>query len=76
MTEVPLRGRTALLSDSGLGYLSHVFASYLRLVGIRHIVAAPCHPQTSGARTEGRQRRKTWTPAGGSSAIFRARLGS
>ena len=48
MTEVPLLDRTALLSDNGPGYLSHVFASYLRLVGIRHIVSAPYHPQTNG----------------------------
>jgi RNA-directed DNA polymerase len=48
MTEVPLRDRTALLSDNGPGYLSHAFAGYLRLVGIRHIVAAPYHPQTNG----------------------------
>jgi len=48
MTEVPLHDRTALLSDNGSGYLSHVFAGYLRLVGIRHIVAAPYHPQTNG----------------------------
>ena len=48
MTEVPLHDRTALLSDNGPGYLSHVFAGYLRLMGIRHIVAAPYHPQTNG----------------------------
>ena len=48
MTEVPLHDRTALLSDNGPGYLSHVFAGYLRLVGIRHIVSAPYHPQTNG----------------------------
>ena len=48
MTEVRLRDRTALLSDNGPGYLSRVFASYLRFVGIRHIVAAPYHPQTNG----------------------------
>jgi putative transposase len=48
MTEVPLLDRTALLSDNGPGYLSRVFAGYLRLMGIRHIVAAPYHPQTNG----------------------------
>ena len=46
MTEVPLHDRTALLSDNGP--LSRVFAGYLRLMGIRHIVAAPYHPQTNG----------------------------
>lgn len=48
MTEIPLRDRTALLSDNGPGYLSRVFAGYLKQVGIRHIVAAPYHPQTNG----------------------------
>jgi transposase InsO family protein len=48
MTEVPLSDRTSLLSDNGPGYLSHAFAGYLRLLGIRHIVSAPYHPQTNG----------------------------
>src|SRR3989441_4242723 len=48
MTEVPLSARTALLSDIGPGYLAHTFAAYLRLLGIRHIVSAPYHPQTNG----------------------------
>src|SRR5437867_1387609 len=48
MTEVPLSDRTALLSDNGPGYLAHTFAAYLRLLGIRHIVSAPYHPQTNG----------------------------
>jgi putative transposase len=48
MTEVPLSGRTSILSDNGPGYLSNVFAAYLRLLGIRHIVSAPYHPQTNG----------------------------
>ena len=48
MCEVPLRDRTALLSDHGPGYLARTFAEYLRLVGIRHVVASPYHPQTNG----------------------------
>ena len=44
-TEVPLRDRTALLSDNGPGYFSRVFASYLRFVGIRHIVASLTTPR-------------------------------
>ncbi|MBU2008374.1 MAG: IS3 family transposase [Chloroflexi bacterium] len=48
MTEVHVEDRTKLLSDNGSGYLSRVFKDYLHLVGIRHIVAAPFHPQTNG----------------------------
>ena len=48
MTDVPVEDRTVLLSDNGPGYLSRQFGQYLRLVGIRHIVAAPYHPQTNG----------------------------
>jgi len=48
MYEAPLRDRTSLLSDHGPGYLSRSFAEYLGLVGIRHIVASPYHPQTNG----------------------------
>ena len=48
MTDVPLEDRTVLLSDNGSGYLSRQFGEYLRLVGLRHIVASPYHPQTNG----------------------------
>jgi len=48
MTDVPLEDRTVLLSDNGAGYISQQFNEYLRLVGIRHINAAPFHPETNG----------------------------
>ena len=52
MTEVPLEDRTRLLSDNGSGYVSRAFRDYLSLVGIRHVRAAPYHPQTNGAGHE------------------------
>ena len=48
MTDVPWEHRTRLLSDNGPGYISHSFGEYLRLMGIRHILASPFHPQTNG----------------------------
>ena len=48
MTDVPTEDRSVLLSDNGAGYLSRQFGEYLRLVGVRHIVASPYHPQTNG----------------------------
>ena len=46
ITDVPVEDRTVLLSDNGPGYLSRQFSDYLRLVGIRHIMARqiPCIP--------------------------------
>lgn len=48
MTQVAVVDRTALLTDYSPGYLSRAFTEYLRLVGLRHIVASPYHPQTNG----------------------------
>jgi len=48
MSDVLVEDRTVLLSDNGPGYLSRQFSEYLRLVGIRHIIASPYHPQTNG----------------------------
>lgn len=48
MTDVPLKDRTRLLSDNGVGYVSSVFRDYLKPVGIDHILSAPFHPQTNG----------------------------
>lgn len=45
---VRVENRTVLLSDNGAGYISQQFNEYLRLVGIKHITAAPFHPQTNG----------------------------
>jgi transposase InsO family protein len=48
ITQVPVTHTTTLLSDNGSGYISEPFNEYLRQVGIRHVRAAPLHPQTCG----------------------------
>ena len=45
MTEIPVADRKRLLSDNGSGYVSRAFRDYLRLLGIKHILAPPFHPQ-------------------------------
>ena len=47
MDRVPVTDRTRLLSDNGPGYVSRAFRDYLGVVGIKHILATPFHPQTS-----------------------------
>ena len=53
MTDVQVEDRTKLLSDNGSGYVSRLFREYLQLVGIRHILAAPYHPQRCPEPVEG-----------------------
>ena len=48
ITEVSVADRTSLLSDNSSGYVSRAFRDYLQMVGIRHILATPFHPQTNG----------------------------
>ena len=48
MDQVPIEDRTKLLSDNGPGYVFRAFRDYLGMVGIRHILGTPFHPQTNG----------------------------
>ena len=48
MSKVPIKDCTSLLLDNGSGYVSRAFGDYLRLVGIKHILTSPFHPQTNG----------------------------
>ncbi|MDP6495837.1 MAG: integrase core domain-containing protein [Dehalococcoidia bacterium] len=48
MDQVPVTDRTRLLSDNGPRYASRALRDYLGMVGIKHILATPFHPQTNG----------------------------
>ena len=48
MDQIPITDRTRLLSDNGPGYVSRAFRDYPGMVGIKHILATPFHPQTNG----------------------------
>ena len=48
MDRIPITDRTRLLSDNGPGYVSRAFRDYLGMVGIKHILTTPFHPQTNG----------------------------
>ena len=48
MDQIRITDRTRLLSDNGPGYVSRAFRDYLGMVGIKHILATPFHPQTNG----------------------------
>ena len=55
MDQVPIEDRTRLLSDNGPGYVSRAFRDYLGMVGIKHILATPFHPQANGKLERYRQ---------------------
>lgn len=46
MSKVLVKDRISLLSDNESSYVSRAFGDYLRLVGIKHILASTSHPQT------------------------------
>ena len=62
MDRVSVRDRTRLLSDNGPGYVSRALREYLGMVGIRHILAAPFHPQTNGKLERYHQSHFCWLP--------------
>ena len=48
MDQVQITARTRLLSDNGPVYVLRAFRDCLGMVGIKHILATPFHPQTNG----------------------------
>ena len=47
MDRIPITDRTGMLSDNGPGYVSRALSAHLCMVGIKHILAIPFHPQTN-----------------------------
>jgi len=45
---VPVEPGPALLTDNGPGFLSRALEEFLKIRAMRHILAAPFHPQTNG----------------------------
>ena len=45
---VPVEPGPALLTDNGPGFLSRALEEFLKIRAMRHIVAAPYHPETNG----------------------------
>jgi len=48
LPSVPVEPGPALLTDNGPGFLSRALEDFLRVRGMKHIVASPYHPQTNG----------------------------
>ncbi len=48
LPSVPVEPGPALLTDNGPGFLSRALEDFLRLRSMKHIVAAPYHPETNG----------------------------
>ena len=49
MDQVPVTDRhQGLLSDNGPDYVSRAIRDYIGMLGIKHILATPFHPQTNG----------------------------
>ena len=48
LSTVPVDPGPALLTDNGPGFLSRALEEFLKLRAMKHIVAAPYHPETNG----------------------------
>lgn len=48
MQDVPVEGRSGLLTDNGKALVSRDFGQYVESEGLGHIFASPYHPETTG----------------------------